>query len=150
VPVEQIHLTLSFLGEVDGTTLDLLSGALATIKVPGFNLCFSGTGCFPDRHRPRVLWVGLEPEPLLSSLASLVREAVLACNIPLDERPFSPHITLARLKFPTLREVGSFLDRTQKQELPPVRVREFTLFRSLLTSQGAVHTPMKTFALSPP
>jgi 2'-5' RNA ligase len=150
VPLEQIHLTLTFLGEVDDTTLDLLSGALVTIKAPGFNLCFGGTGCFPDRRRPRVLWVGLEPEPLLSSLASLVREAVLTCNIPQEERPFSPHITLARLKFPAPLEVVSFLDRPQKQELPPVKVREFTLFQSLLTSQGAVHTPVKTFALSPP
>ncbi|MDR3581462.1 MAG: RNA 2',3'-cyclic phosphodiesterase [Oryzomonas sp.] len=150
VPLEQIHLTLSFLGEVDDTTLDLLTGALATIMVPGFNLCFSGTGCFPDRRHPKVLWVGLEPEPLLNSLASLVREAVLACNIPQEERHFSPHITLARLKLPTPREVGAFLDRPPKQELPQFRVREFTLFQSLLTSQGAVHTPVKTFALSPP
>jgi 2'-5' RNA ligase len=150
VPLEQIHLTLAFLGYVDDATLDLLTGALATIKAPGFNLCFSDTGCFPDRRRPRVLWVGLEPEPLLSRLASLVREAVLACNIPQEERPFSPHITLARLKFPPPREVGAFLDQPRKQELPPVGVREFTLFQSLLTSQGAVHTPVKTFAFSPP
>jgi 2'-5' RNA ligase len=149
VPLEQIHLTISFLGEVDDTTVDLLTGALATIKAPGFNLCFSSTGCFPDRRRPRVLWVGLEPEPLLNSLASLVRESVLACNIPQEERPFSPHITLARLKLPTPREVDAFLDQSQKQ-VPPVMVREFILFRSLLTSQGAVHTPVKTFALSPP
>lgn len=150
VPLEQIHLTLSFLGEVDDTALDLLSGALATINVPGFNLCFSGTGCFPDRRRPRVLWVALEPEPLLNSLAVLVREAVLDCSIPQEERPFSPHITLARLKFPAPREVGAFLDQPQKQKLPAVSVREFALFQSLLTSQGAVHTPVKTFALFTP
>jgi 2'-5' RNA ligase len=150
VPLEQIHLTLSFIGEVDDTMVDLLTGALATIESPGFNLCFSGTGCFPDRHHPKVLWVGLEPEPLLNSLAALVREAVMTCNIPQEERPFSPHITLARLKLPAPREVGAFLDRPQKQEFPPVGVREFTLFQSLLTSRGAVHTPVKTFALSPP
>ena len=150
VPLEQIHLTLAFVGYVNDATLDLLTGALATIKAPGFNLCFSGTGCFPDHRRPRVLWVGLEPEPLLNSLAFLVREAVLECNIPQEERPFSPHITLGRLKFPSPREMGAFLDQPQKQKLPPVSVREFTLFQSLLTPQGAVHTPLKTFALSPP
>lgn len=150
VPLEQIHLTLAFLGEVDDATLDLLTGALATIKTPAFNLCFSGTGCFPGRRRPRVLWVGLEPEPLLNSLASLVREAVLACNIPQADRPFSPHITLARLKFPASHEVEAFLDQTPKQVLPTVCVREFTLFQSILTSQGALHTPVKTFRLSPP
>ncbi|MGD0586172.1 MAG: RNA 2',3'-cyclic phosphodiesterase [Oryzomonas sp.] len=150
VPLEQIHLTLAFLGEVDDATIGLLTGALATIKAPGFNLYFSAPGCFPDRRRSRVLWVGLEPEPLLNSLASLVREAVLACNISQEERPFSPHITLARLKFPAQREVGVFLDQPRKRVLPPVSVREFSLFQSLLTSRGAVHTAVKTFALSLP
>lgn len=148
VPKEQIHLTLSFLGEVDDATLERLTEALATIRSPGFSLRFSGTGCFPDRRRARVLWVGLEPEPLLNSLASLVREAVLACNIPQEERPFSPHITLARLKLHAPREVEAFLDHPLKQALPPVDVREFVLFQSRLTPQRAVHTPLKAFALS--
>lgn len=148
VPLEQIHLTLAFLGDVDDATLGPLAGALSAIKAPGFNLRFSGTGCFPDRRHPRVLWGGLEPEPLLISLASLVREAVLGCNIPLEERPFSPHITLARLKFHALREVGEFLDQSRMQTMPQVSVREFALFQSLLTSEGAVHTQVKAFALS--
>jgi len=150
VPGEQIHLTLAFLGEVDDATLEQLTGALAAIRSPGFSLSFSGTGCFPDRRRPRVLWIGLEPEPLLNSLASLVREAVLACNIPQEERPFSPHITLARLKLPASREAAAFLDHPPEQGLPPVDVRDFILFQSRLTPQGAVHAPVKPFAFSLP
>lgn len=149
-PLEQIHLTLAFLGEVDDATLERLTKTLATIKAPGFTLCLSGTGCFPDRRRPRVLWVGLEPVPLLDSLVSRVREAVLACNIPQEERPFSPHITLARLAFPAPREVEAFLDRPPKQGFSPVNVQEFILFQSRLTSRGAVHTPVKVFVLSLP
>ena len=144
---EQIHLTLAFLGEVDDATFKSLTRELARIQAPGFRLRFSGTGCFPDRRRPRVLWVGLEPEPLLSSLASLVRTAVLACDIPQEDRPFSPHITLARLRFPAAREVGAFLDHPPQQELPPVSVQEFILFQSHLTPQGAVHTAVKQFPL---
>ena len=149
VPMEQIHLTLAFLGEVDDATLKLLTAELASIQAPGFRLCFSATGCFPDRRRPRVLWVGLEPEPLLNNLASLVRKAVLACNIPQEERPFSPHITLARLKFPATREVAPFLDQPQKDGLPPIGVREFILFQSRLTPRGAVHTAINVFPLAP-
>jgi 2'-5' RNA ligase len=150
VPVEQLHLTLAFLGEVDDATAKLLTAELTTIQAPGFELRFSGPGCFPDRRRPRVLWVGLEQEPLLSSLASLVRKAVLSCNIPQEERPFSAHITLSRLRFPAVREVGAFLDQPQEQELPPLFVREYVLFQSRLTPQGAIHTPVKTFPLLPP
>jgi len=147
VPMEQIHLTLAFLGEVDDAGLQRLTEELATIQAPGLELRFCGTGCFPDRRRPRVLWVGLEPEPLLSSLASLVRKALLACSIPQEDRPFSPHITLARLKFPAVREVAPFLDQPPKQQLPPVAVREFILFQSSLTPKGAIHTPLRRFPL---
>ncbi|HEX9078784.1 MAG TPA: RNA 2',3'-cyclic phosphodiesterase, partial [Desulfuromonadaceae bacterium] len=103
----------------------------------------------PDRRRPRVLWVGLEPEPLLSSLASLVRTAVQACAIPQEERPFSPHITLARLKFPVAREVAAFLDQPRRLDVPPVSVREFILFQSTLTPKGALHTAIGSFPLLP-
>jgi len=147
VPSEQIHLTLAFLGEVDDAKLDLLTRVLATINAPGFSLCFNNTGCFPDRRRPRVLWIGLKPEPLLDTLASQVRKAVLACGIPQEDRPFSPHITLARLKVPAPREAEAFLNRPLEQGMPVVDVREFTLFQSILTSQGAVHNPLKVFDL---
>lgn len=147
VPAEQIHLTLAFLGEVEEKTVRKLTGELARIQAPAFELCFTGTGCFPNRHRPRVLWIGLEPEPRLTDLAARVQEAVLACGIPQEERPFSPHITLARLKIPASMESGAFLDQHQKENLPLLSVREFTLFQSRLTPQGAVHTPIKNFAL---
>src|ERR1700681_1095754 len=103
VPTEQLHLTLAFLGEVEEKTAGELSEGLALIQTPPFQLCFSGPGCFPDCRRPRVLWAGLEPHPRLMHLAAEVHGAALACSIPQEERPFSPHITLARLKFPAAR-----------------------------------------------
>lgn len=145
---EQIHLTLAFLGEVEEAVVVTLNKELAHIKLPEFELCFSGTGCFPNRHRPRVLWIGLEPNPHLQVLACKVREAVLACGIPQDERPFSPHITLARLKLATSREFDAFIDQPQKQELSPFPVRDFILFQSRLTPQGAEHLPLRNFPLT--
>jgi 2'-5' RNA ligase len=147
VPPEQIHLTLAFLGEVEGGALEALIGELANIRAPGFCLRFGAAGCFPDRRRPRVLWIGMEPEARLISLATLVHSAVLACDIPQEERAFSPHITLARLKIPAPREAGAFLDRPVRPELPPVEVREFILFESRLSASGAVHTPVRIFGL---
>ena len=148
VPADQIHLTLSFLGEVGEAALERLTGQLARITLSEIEIHFSGTGCFPDRRRPRVLWIGLEPNPRLNALAALVREAVLACGIPLEERPFSPHITLARIKLPSPGMCDAFLDRGKKLRLPALRVREFTIFQSRLTTQGAVHTPVRSFPLS--
>jgi len=147
VAPEQLHLTLSFLGELDEAAMKRLSGELAEIQTSRFDLRFAGCGCFPNRKQPRVLWVGLEPEPLLNTLESLVRKAVLTCDVPQEDRPFSAHITLARLKLPASREVAVFLDQPQKQKLPTVSVREFILFQSSLTPHGAIHTPLKSFQL---
>lgn len=147
VPAEQIHLTLAFLGEVEEAAVGRLTEELARIQLPEFILGFSGTGCFPSRHRPRVLWIGMVPHPRLIALASRVRTAVLVCNIPQEERPFSPHITLARLKLAPSREFAAFLDRNQNLKFPPFRVREFTLFQSRLTQHGAVHIPVRNFPL---
>src|SRR5512133_551916 len=147
VPAEQIHLTLAFLGEVAEPEVERLTRALAGIQTNEFRLCFSGTGCFPNRHRPRVLWIGLEPHARLQELAGKVREAVIDCGIAQEERPFSPHITLARLKLIEPGGAYTFLDQPLKQKPAPFFVREFILFQSRLTQQGAVHLPVKSFPL---
>lgn len=147
VPGEQIHLTLAFLGEVAEERLEQLTAALARIQSSPFRLSFSGTGCFPDHRRPRVLWIGLEPEAHLQQLAAQTHAALLACGIPQEERPFSPHITLARLKMAPPGAADRFLHQ-QKQTLSPFAVQEFTLFQSRLTPQGALHTPLRVFPLA--
>jgi len=133
---------------VEEDRIGQLTVELARIRSSSFRLCFSGTGCFPDSRRPRVLWIGLKPEPRLLQLAASIREVLLACDIPQEERPFSPHITLARLKMAPPRAADTFLHQQQKQELPPFLVREFTLFQSRLTPQGALHTPLRGFPLA--
>lgn len=148
VPREQIHLTLAFLGDVDDDGVGRLSDRLSRIHAPAFSLRFSETGCFPDRRRPRVLWVGLEHESRLLNLAAMVRNAVTDCGIELEDRPFSPHITLARIKAPEPKEAGRFLDRHLQKKLPSLAVREFILFQSRLTPEGAIHTPVRSFPLA--
>jgi len=147
VPTEQMHLTLAFLDEVEEEVVERLAVQLARIREPEFQLSFSSHGCFPDRRRARVLWIGVEPHRRLLHLACAVREAVLACGIQQEERPFSPHITLARLKLPPSRGLDTFLDQPRRRALPPFRVQAFTLFQSRLAPQGAVHVPLRRFAL---
>lgn len=145
--LEQIHLTLAFLGEVDEARLEGLTAALARIRTPEFSLRLVGTGCFPGRQHPRVLWVGVEREPRLEALAARVRTALLAQGIPQEERHFSAHITLARLKLAKPSECAAFLDQHRNLKLPPFSVRDFRLFQSRLTPHSAEHIPLKTFPL---
>lgn len=149
VALEQIHLTLAFLGEVEEKKIEPLSAELARIHLPPFTLSFTCTGCFPNRERPRVLWVGLAPQPRLAELAHQVQTALMVCDLPVEARPFSPHITLARLKFPAPRSVGVFLDQSLPPHLPVLSVQEFILFQSRLSPHGAEHLPLSHFSLMP-
>lgn len=148
VSAEQIHLTLAFLGEVEEANVERLRAELARIHLPPFTLTLTGTGCFPHRQRPRVLWVGLAPQPRLTELAAAVQAAILACGLPVEDRPFSAHITLARLKFPAAQEVGIFLAQPLPTPLPTLAVHDFILFESRLTPHGAEHLPLMTFPLT--
>ncbi len=77
-----------------------------------------------------------------------MRRALITCGIALDERPFSPHITLARLKLPAGREAFAFLHPLRPPKIPPADVRDFVLYESRLTSNGPIHTPLQFFPLS--
>lgn len=147
LPPGQLHLTLAFLGEVAAERTGLLAEALAAIREAPFELAVGGSGCFPQRSRPRVLWAGVTAAAGLLRLAARVQAAVRACGLELEERPFSPHITLARLKVPCPREVGLFLDRHRQLDLGSFPVTGFTLFQSRLSPEGALHLPLRVFPL---
>lgn len=148
VPAAQIHLTLAFLGEVEEADAWRLNAELARIHLPSFTLSLTGPDCFPQRQRPRVLWVGVAPEARLTNLVAAVQSAIRDCGLPVEERPFSAHITLARLRFPAPREAGAFLDQPLPLPLPPLPVRDFILFESRLSPQGVEHRPLTTFPLA--
>ena len=148
VPEEQLHLTLAFLGEIDAALIPCLTQSLATIRALSFTLRYVGTGCFPDRRRPHVLWAGLEPQPLLYDLVNKICTSFAGCGIPIETRTFTPHVTLARLKSSAPRESIAFLSQPHTTSFPPVEVHEFILFESRLTSHGALHTVVQTFKLT--
>lgn len=147
VPVEQLHLTLLFLGNVPADRLEPLKQALAAIREREFTLTLGEPGCFPTMRAPRVLWIGLERQPLLDSLAAAVRQAATVCDLPLEEKPFTPHITLGRVKEPAHFQLRPWLQHAAPQHLS-FRVREFSLIRSLITPQGAVHRQLLAFPLT--
>jgi 2'-5' RNA ligase len=108
----------------------------------------SGTGAFPPRGLPRILWAGLSPSPPLLSLARQVEERVAAAGLPREPRPFSPHITLARSTSADPAEVRHYLEQHRSFTLPPFPVDRFTLYASRLTPGGAIHTPLSVHFLT--
>lgn len=149
VPMEQLHLTLAFLGEVDCERTARLMEGLGAVRGQGFELGLGPTGCFSGRKRPRVLWVGIKPEPLLMALVERVRAECRGCLILLEERLFIPHITLARIKEPG-GGYDYFLDYQSNFHPQMFSVREFILFESRLSARGAQHITLGSYPLFKP
>lgn len=97
-PVESIHLTLRFLGEVGEADVDRLRGRLERIAAvhPPFALRIGGVGGFPTLRRARVWWLGIEPVPALGALQTDVESAMADEGFRPEDRPFAAHLTIGR------------------------------------------------------
>ena len=98
---DQMHLTLVFLGEVPDGRVPAVCDAVgrAASRCRPFDLAVSGSGCFPPRGAVRVVWIGTqEPTGWLQSLQASVAAELEAAGFPKEDRPFSPHLTLGRVR----------------------------------------------------
>jgi 2'-5' RNA ligase len=147
VPAEQIHLTMRFIGEVDGTVFKDIRERLLDLDSPVVTLAVKGVGHFPPRGAPRVLWAGIAPSAELMMLRNRINSLLRQCGIDHDPRKFHPHVTLARLKNTSAAKVAKFLTENHDLAVPPFRVNELTLFSSILSSKGAVHNVENRYPL---
>ena len=136
---DEMHLTVRFLGEVDGLVYEDVLAALDEVRAAPFELALRGVGHFPPRGEPRILWAGLDRSEPLRVLHDRVESALVRAGVEADHRKFSPHVTLARLKGTPARAVGSFLAMNGLFRTEPFPVREFHLFSSSLGAKRAVH-----------
>lgn len=145
VPRDQIHLTLRFLGDVQPKEMTRLKEALAAIAFVPFPLAVQGVGHFPPHGHPRVLWIGLEESRPLLELQLRVETVATGIGIAPEERRFSPHITIARIKDNASAAVALFEAKHRPLSFPPFTVNEFFLFSSVLSPKGATHRREETF-----
>lgn len=129
---EELHLTLHFLGEVDARKLDMVRAALATVKVNAFPIALKGIGKFPPEGQAQVLWVGVEANAALMALHHSIGAALAdAIGFRVEKRPYSPHVTLARLNEPAPPEViHAYLEAHSVFALPSVPLDRFVLYSS--------------------
>ena len=145
------HLTLKFLGDVEGSGINRINTTLTRIAAyyEPFSIDIGGIGTFPNLYRPRVLWVGLtQGENKISTLADTVNHEFDKLGFSLDSR-FHPHFTLARLKETV--NMQTYTDLFKKFETIAgtlLNVNHLTLVRSELRPSGAVYTPLYNYPLS--
>lgn len=150
-----IHLTLFFLGEILPEMTTPVQEALRVIarNTAPFDFSVQGAGAFPNLNRPRVIWVGLaDPAGRLAVLHRAVNEALATVGFKPETRPFSPHLTLGRVKPHAPREdaqaIGQAVGKLTVGVLGQVCAAEIIFFRSHLKPTGAEYTPLQTFPLS--
>jgi RNA 2',3'-cyclic 3'-phosphodiesterase len=146
--VDQLHVTLRFLGDVPVDIIESIIARLRTVQVAPFILPVEGVGTFPANRPPRVLWFGVgSGHPRLFQLRQRLDDALLATGLQLDVRTFHPHVTLARCTENAAPAIAHWLHVHRDATPPPFRVEAFDLYESELRPAGAVHTLKERFLL---
>ncbi len=152
---EQLHITLSFLGDVEEEKIECLKTTLKEYcsEFSKFNLTVGGLGCFPDLNFPRVVWVGINGDvDNLADLQEAVQVAVCDFGSHKEEKEFKPHLTIARIKRATsmeLRDIKNKLQRTISSVglIGDWHVDKVLLMESLLQPSGAVYQELESVKL---
>jgi len=134
---EKLHVTMRFIGEVDGGTKRRLEEALEAVRHPPFSLAVAGVGLFPPGGKPRILWAGLDGAAPVLELHARIERALLATGLPSEGRKFTPHVTLARLHDSPKAKVIEFLQHHALLHTSTWEVRAFQLYSSVLSPGGS-------------
>jgi 2'-5' RNA ligase len=149
---EGIHLTLKFFGDISGddvANIATVVGKAAENEAP-FSLAVGGAGVFPDPHRPRVLWLGMNGDvERLRVFQKALELALMQIGLPREERPFRPHLTLGRIRTAKgLIGLARVLEKGEEYTAGRFIAPGLSLFQSELMPQGAIYTKLKWFPFS--
>jgi 2'-5' RNA ligase len=133
---EQLHLTLRFMGEVDGAMMRDIDDMLAGIDAPGFELDLKGVGEF-GHEKPHALWADVAPNDALLHLQKKIERAMQQIGIEADKHKYKPHVTLAYLRGTPPGAVIDWLTDHARFASTPFEVSGFLLYSSKLTSDGS-------------
>jgi len=135
---DEFHLTLHFLSELSDETRELACLELESVKETGFEMVIRGVGFFSNHSRPTVLWTGVEPSPGLISIQRKVGAALTdAIGFKPETRPYSPHITLARINAPLPPgDLERYVKHHEGFSIPAFFVRRFSLFKSVFVDDA--------------
>lgn len=145
---ERLHLTVRFIGEADETRAQAIKSALGpTIDAAVFDVTVEGVGAFPPKGPLRVFWAGLtDGRDGLIDVERAVSQR-LETLVPAEDRTYSPHLTLARVKDSAGLSRATLLEGLSTTHFGRVHVDAITLFESRLSPKGAAHVPLQRTAL---
>ncbi len=148
-PPENLHITLRFIGDVDGGAMQDVDASLAGVRAPRFSLSLGRVGHFGNGGNVRVIWAGVEKSAALQHLRDKVESAVVRAGLLPDGQKFSPHVTLARPKSaPPVAKLQDYLAHNNLFRTPSFEVTHFTLFQSFAGGDGSIYRAEGSYELS--
>lgn len=153
VEPENLHLTLKFLGDIPINDLHRLIAAMtrAASQIEPFDLEFLGCGAFPQAEHPKTVWIGCDRgSEDLTRLAKAVEDEMFQLGFPRENRRFSPHLTIGRVKRDSKIADTSFADFFEEQKLRPFGscgVDQLVLYSSELTRRGPIYDELAVVPL---
>jgi 2'-5' RNA ligase len=146
VEPENYHITLRFIGDVDGATAECFCEALARIRVKQFTLTLDGVGSFGRGH-PRAVWAGVGQSVPLASLAHAHEQAALTAGLEPEGRKFHPHVTLARMNSGRASAVAKYLEYNGAFLSPSFTATRFAVFSARESRGGGPYVVEQEFPL---
>lgn len=151
-PTINLHLTIRFIGDVSQDVADEIQSALTEVQSAPFSLQLSGVGTFPGHSRkpPRIIWVGLSKPPALQSLHEKIESVIRDLGLTPDNRPFTPHITLGRVKSAddgTVSAIHQFIEHNAAYHSEAFIPAEFVLMESQPSASGQVYSSLARYPL---
>jgi 2'-5' RNA ligase len=144
VKPEHAHLTLVFIGNVDDARVPAVVDAIgAAIDLPAFDATFEGAGAFPPRGAPRVLWIGVGTGAReLVRLQQVIAARIATLGLPIEDRTFHPHLTLARWRESRPADRSRALAVAPRGIVARAQVDGATLYNSRLSPSGPTYTAL--------
>lgn len=151
VQPNNVHITLKFLGDISASSIDKLLNQLGNKTFSSFDLEIDKVGAFPSIYKPRVVWVGTTTNPTLFELNNYVQEVTEFIQEREENKSFSPHLTIARIK-PGIRkesfeELKHLLIKNRNLDPLKFKVNKYCLFQSKLTPNGPKYSTLGSFDL---
>lgn len=145
---ENMHLTLTFIGNVDEATAEQAHDALSGIRMAPFQLELKGVDCFAQGSQIKVLWAGVARNESLMRLKEKIDRAFEMARVPFENRKYVPHVTLARFsRPPDEARIARFIQEHNLFSGDAFAVDEFTLFRTHMTKNGSAYEALETYPL---
>jgi RNA 2',3'-cyclic 3'-phosphodiesterase len=148
VDLDDLHITLMFLGDVEESKLPDIIQKLATISrsIDSFEINLTGLGKFGKKERTNVIWVGIKNSSGLVELAQRIANSMVELGFEKENRAYSPHLTVGRVKtYCDEERIDIFIKQNKRVKLQLIPINEFILYESLLKSSGPKYKALGYF-----